>query len=164
VFQGSNTISDINMVLVVPETNESMTAVGSVCSLQRTDIWSFGCVLSRAATWITRGFLGIQQFQDSRQKAASRARPARGRCFHDGTDVLPEVRSWHNYLQRNIPHSDKITGPLLDLIDQHLLRTDRNVRPSASLLYDQLVRILQRVDMETPGITTQLLIAEQETR
>lgn len=95
--------------------------------------------------------------------SAYRAQQNRGHSFHDGTNVLPEVRAWHNYLRHSIPCADNITGALLDLIDQHLLQA-RDLRLSASLLYDRLMQILERAKSATPGFTAELLLVEDQAR
>jgi hypothetical protein len=96
--------------------------------------------------------------------AARHSQQGRRYCFHNGTDVLPEVRAWHNHLRSSISHADRITGPLLDLIDERLLQADRDVRPSASVLYDQLMRILQRVEQDEANFLPEPFVLGDQTQ
>jgi hypothetical protein len=74
-----------------------MHIVGSVSEIQRSDIWSFGCVLSLAATWLVKGFHGIQLFDRYRQSALHEGERNDYGCFHDGNKVLVEVLQWHAF-------------------------------------------------------------------
>jgi len=99
---------------------------------QSVDLWSFGCVLSMAATWIVLGPNGIYQYRLLRQRAVRSSRlgtafvlPStslqQSDIFHDGMDLLPGIRQWHQYLRGVLRRSDHITSNLLDFIEEHLL-------------------------------------------
>jgi hypothetical protein len=49
-----------------------------------------------------------------------------------------------------------------DLIDQHLIQADQDVRLGASQLYDWLMQILLRAESAIPELTSELLIAEDQ--
>jgi hypothetical protein len=116
-----------------------MHIVGSVSEIQRSDIWSFGCVLSLAATWLVKGLHGIQLFDRYRQPALHEGERNDYGCFHDGNKVLVEVLQWHTLLRQAILPMDQFTGPLPNLIDQRLLQSDRNQRASASDMHQCLM-------------------------
>ncbi|CAN9388110.1 unnamed protein product [Alternaria alternata] len=109
-----------------PEVSRMKQPDGTLSGVsQAIDAWSFGCVLSVAATWIVLGFQGLRQYERLRQLA-----PANNKDgiafdrFHNGSDVLPEVEKWHDYLRGHLRLSDTTTGPVLDLIEHRLLRAD----------------------------------------
>lgn len=126
--------------------------------VQRTiDIWSLGCVFSIAATWVVLGYDGIRQFRTFRDSAVQRtmkeqasAQPpaanavdlTRGDYFHDGNDVLHDVREWHNFLRRFLRQGDTITSHVLDLVDKSMLIGDPNKRMQAKDLCVSLRRLL----------------------
>jgi hypothetical protein len=96
---------------------------------QSIDIWSFGCVLSVAATWIVLGFSGVRQFEELRQLLpANRIGHKTYDRFHDGFDVLPEIKKWHNFLRGHIRSSDTATTKVLDLVELKMLQTDTRNR------------------------------------
>ncbi|CAI9634656.1 unnamed protein product [Alternaria burnsii] len=109
-----------------PEVSRMKQPDGTLSGVsQAIDAWSFGCVLSVAATWIVLGFQGLRQYERLRQLA-----PANNKDgiafdrFHNGSDVLPEVEKWHDYLRGHLRLSDTTTGPVLDLIEHRLLRAN----------------------------------------
>ena len=120
-----------------------MTVTGSIPALQSTDIWSFGCLLSLAATWLTTGFQGVQRYEKQRQCAIDLARGINSAAFHDGEKVLTAVFEWHNHLRNCVRPADTITALILDLIEQRLLVFDRSLRPAASEVHGLLERILR---------------------
>ena len=118
---------------------------------QTIDIWSFGCILSRAATWVVLGPQGILQNDWVRREAIQRLRQGRrkdsqGRpvaptaddAFHDGKTVLPVVLQWHKYLRSIARKSDTICPKVLDLVDTKMLLEHPNERVSSSLLCAEL--------------------------
>jgi hypothetical protein len=107
-----------------------------------------------------KGFQGVQQFQQRRIMALQRSQQSRTDCFHNDSEVLPEVRAWHSHLRTCISNVDRITGPLLYLIDRELLQVDRDLRPSANVLCYQLMQILQNATAASPSIANEILRAE----
>ncbi|KAL1793591.1 hypothetical protein ACET3X_008573 [Alternaria dauci] len=123
-----------------PEVSRMKQPDGTLTGVsQAIDAWSFGCVLSVAATWIVLGFQGVRQYERLRQLA-----PANNKDgvafdrFHDGSDVLPEVEKWHEYLRGHLRLSDTTTGLVLDLIQLKLLRANPAVRHNMEDLCEKL--------------------------
>jgi len=106
---------------------------------QSIDAWSFGCVLSVAATWIVLGFQGLRQYERLRQLS-----PANNKDgvvldrFHDGYHVLPEVGKWHDYLRGHLRPSDTTTEMVLALIENKLLRAEPVARHNLEELCEKL--------------------------
>jgi len=110
-------------------------------------MWSFGCVLSESATWVVLGRAGVKQFNDLRRNATQALTDHKkgvpsvsGKCvgkgdfFHDGQNVLPEIKQWHTFLRKMLRSTDTFSGKILDLIDDGLLVADPEHRLSASQL------------------------------
>ncbi|OCL07958.1 hypothetical protein AOQ84DRAFT_377203 [Glonium stellatum] len=120
---------------------------------QNVDAWSFGCILSITATWVVLGIQGVLQFKRLREIAIAKLRslqenhehastPTVHDAFHDGRELLPDVKNWHNYLRSAIRQSDTITGKVLDLVDERMLLRDPNSRLTSSILCEKLREIL----------------------
>lgn len=131
---------------------------------QAIDIWSFGCVLSLAATWSNLGYTGISQFEAVRKHASKKSpseHEAHGAAFHDGKEPLKQVHLWHSYLRSISRRSDTITGQILELVDQKMLLSYPDDRISASMVHDELVAILRanqsRVDHMIPDELLRIL-------
>ncbi|OAG42928.1 hypothetical protein AYO21_02879 [Fonsecaea monophora] len=120
-------------IIGAPETDQSRSKTRTPHG-QTIDTWSFGCVLSRAATWVILGQQGILQYDFVRKAAIKRLRKpsktdktASSRCptaddaFHNGRKVLPEVLQWHDYLRSIVRTSDTISCLVLDLVEHHML-------------------------------------------
>jgi hypothetical protein len=105
---------------------------------QSIDTWSFGCVLSVAATWVVLGFQGVRQYEQLRQ-LASQDNTDR---FHNGFVVLPEIRRWHNFLRGHLRPSDTATSLVLDLIENNMLQTETSNRMGLEQLCKRLQDIL----------------------
>jgi hypothetical protein len=118
---------------------------------QTIDTWSYGCVLSIAATWVVLGFQGIQQYQVLRT-IANKDRMREGETptdrFHDGKDVLPEIKLWHRYLSNHVRKADTTTTLVLKIIDQDLLKADPEDRLTSAKLCRELKIILRRAEDE----------------
>lgn len=122
-------------------------------------MWSIGCVLSEAATWVVLGKLGVLQFRDIRYDAMKRvlkkstsALSISGECmdsadfFHNGTHVLPEVTQWHELLGKLIRPTDHITQQVLGLVDQFLLRGDPKDRFGAKKMHASLKEAIKKAE------------------
>jgi hypothetical protein len=78
---------------------------------------------------IVLGFQGIRQYERLRQLSPANNKNGHPLDrFHDGTDVLPEVGKWHDYLRGHLRSSDTTTELVLDLIETKLLRGDPQAR------------------------------------
>ena len=106
---------------------------------QSIDAWSFGCVLSVAATWIVLGFQGLRQYERLRQLSpANNKDGARLDRFHDGYHVIPEVGEWHDYLRGHLRPSDTTTELVLALIESKLLLAEPAARHTMGELCEKL--------------------------
>jgi hypothetical protein len=110
-------------------------------------MWSLGCVLSEAATWIVLGRTGVRQYILLRQRAVESALARaldqgakldkapykhvyKKDCFHDGHRLLPEITEWHTFLRSVLRPTDMMTRKVLDLIDKQLFM-DASTRSDA---------------------------------
>jgi len=135
-------------------------------SFQKFDLWSVGCVLSEAATWVVLGYSGISKFSTLRRRVLDKICterekkepevqsnisvniPRRGDYFHDATDVLAIVTSWHRFLRSSVRRSDTISSKVLDIVDQGLLVSDIKGRLHATTLYVQLKQCIEKGGIE----------------
>ena len=104
------------------------------------DVWSLGAIFSTVATWIVLGAQGVAHFKRIRQAATLNSK--RGDQFHNGLEVLPEVSAWHDLLRYSLRRSDSLTGKILDLIDQHMLKGDPKLRISVGDLHQLYNKLL----------------------
>jgi len=112
--------------------------------LQTSDVWSLGCVLSVAATYVTHGVQGLRTYSKLRAreiKALKDCTPTAGDAFHDGTRVLPAVTEWHAFLRSIRGHSDVLTDKVLDMVDEEMLLPE-DKRSDAIRIRDRFKRIL----------------------
>ncbi|KAK7753926.1 hypothetical protein SLS62_004024 [Diatrype stigma] len=112
----------------VPETcspEKSRYMTGDAVPISRiplsSDVWSLGCVYSVAATYMVLGSQGVIKYNRVRIQANLRRNGRLDDRFHDGSEVLPEVKLWHDYLRRLARKSDNLTYHVLDLIDDKML-------------------------------------------
>ena len=124
---------------------------------QKIDIWSFGCVLSIAATWVAGGYSAIRDFTRVRRKSldstnkhdASPSGLPPGDLFHDGNCVLGDVTEWHKLLRGTLRRTDPITDGVLDLIDQRMLLQSPEARIDAHELCKKLGQLLESCPQES---------------
>ena len=118
---------------------------------QKIDIWSFGCVFSIAATWVAGGHSAARDFTKIRQKAVNHviarndsSRPGilPGDLFHDGSCVLKDVTEWHRVLRNQVRRADRLTGLVLDLVDESMLLERPEDRIDSRTLCNELKKIL----------------------
>ncbi|KAF2230824.1 kinase-like protein [Viridothelium virens] len=114
---------------------------------QTIDTWSFGCVLSVVAAWIILGFQGIRQYEMLRKMANSRLGVNTDR-FHDGNDLLPEIKDWHDFLRTHMRTSDTATPLILELIETRMLRAHPEDRHESEKLCKELASLKQRATRE----------------
>lgn len=107
--------------------------------------------MSEAATWVVFGSQGNLEFIKVRKKGVEksiRSDPStpidvqKGDFFHDGKEVLHEVRHWHLHLQDSARRSDNTTPQVIDLIDKCMLRFDPEKRNSAAVICEKMRQIL----------------------
>ncbi|EFQ30215.1 uncharacterized protein GLRG_05359 [Colletotrichum graminicola M1.001] len=132
---------------------------------QTSDVWSLGCVLSIAATYVVLGTQGVLIFNKLRQEAIFRVKEDLSDAFHDGETVLEEVRHWHDYLREAARGSDVYTSAVLDMVDKHMLvEKDRwsarmicerfeelfdSTKSEVSRVPRSLHDLLQRIDLQS---------------
>ncbi|CAG8973129.1 hypothetical protein HYALB_00008660 [Hymenoscyphus albidus] len=142
---------------------------------QNIDVWSLGCVLSIAVTWMVFGHSAVIEYQNRCQRSIrhliektlfdenlrnSTLELWPGDYFHNGNAVLDEITEWHNILRGNCHESDEITISLLRLIDQKLLVEDTS-RITAVELSSELADML---DSTVKGPVVSPTTEEPETK
>ncbi|KAI4243535.1 MAG: hypothetical protein LQ352_007006 [Teloschistes flavicans] len=76
---------------------------------RKSDIWSFGCVISELATYIIQGHDGVKVFEQSRQVAVNSKWT--GESFHAGRKPNKRVEAWLTALDENATAAFKgLTG------------------------------------------------------
>ena len=99
------------------------------------------------------GHQGIFQFEKLRRNAISSLRerhskgekintPVADDAFHNGSDVLPEVLEWFDYLHHGLRRSDFVCGRILDLVREAMLLKDPDKRLKSPALCRRLEEIL----------------------
>lgn len=93
--------------------------------------------------WSLFEFNGLREFKSCRSRARQKLGHSTDPLFHDGQNILPEVREWNNHLRSKIRADDFISGKLFDLIEHHLLQGNPIHRFNAPELVGHLEDILQ---------------------
>jgi hypothetical protein len=136
-----------------PEVTRMMRPNGTTSEVtQSIDTWSFGCVLSVAATWVVLGFQGVRQYETLRRLSPTNHNT--NDRFHDGVNVLPEVTKWHNYLRGHLRQSDTATSLVLDLIEYKMLRTETNDRIGMKALCKRLEKLIRDAKEDITNLET----------
>jgi hypothetical protein len=142
-----------------PEVSRMMRPKGTTSEVtQSIDTWSFGCVLSVAATWVVLGFQGVRQYETLRR--LSPANKNTNDRFHNGIDALPEVKKWHNYLRGHLRQSDTATSMVLDLIEHNMLQTETNNRLGMKALCKRLDKLIKDAKEEAANLETHTKITD----
>jgi hypothetical protein len=63
--------------------------------------------------------------------------------FHNGLEVLPEVRRWHDYLRGHLRCSDTMTPHVLRLVENNMLKVDVHDRLQMTELCSDLETLVQ---------------------
>ncbi|KAF1942093.1 hypothetical protein EJ02DRAFT_454596 [Clathrospora elynae] len=126
-----------------PEVSRMKRPDGTLSGVtQSIDTWSFGCVLSVAATWVVLGFQGVRQYEQLRQLSPTNIKDGKAYDrFHNGFQALPEIRKWHDYLRGHVRPSDTTTALVLNLIELKMLQTDPSCRLELEELCEQLTEL-----------------------
>ncbi|KAI9709970.1 MAG: hypothetical protein M1820_003048 [Bogoriella megaspora] len=96
----------------------------------KADVFSLACILSEAAEWTIRHYPGVLEYRQRRRQEHSIIPDFQDPgCFHDGQDVLESVLETHKEIKEDKACSDIVTGRLVDLINEMLLRAKE--RPDA---------------------------------
>ena len=158
-----SSIQATNFIPKIAPPERALSSIPSTQSMQTADIWSLGCILSIAATWVILGKQGISQYTAVRLRASEGAAATAKAslpnhesqsktlfctdCFHDGRRVLSEVQQWHKFLKTNSRKSDNITGRILDLIDSCMF-VYQDYRMNAEEIYAKWIDLLLVCEME----------------
>ncbi|KAH6672834.1 hypothetical protein B0J14DRAFT_700840 [Halenospora varia] len=128
-----------------PECAQAKSRKGKLAVTQAIDLWSFGCVLSCIATWVVLGQKGMEDFSMLRRRAHKQRDPrAVTDAFHDGNELLPEIKGWHQYLKIVTKKSDIVTSDILDLVETKLLLANHTDRQTSKWLTQELSLIINR--------------------
>lgn len=99
------------------------------------------------ATWIVIGLRGVQDFENHRWLASKkRGAQWQSNAFHDGEDVFPDIRDWHEYLNEVMRKSDFVTSDILALVDARMLRKEPSDRLSFAELCHELGQIIAHAE------------------
>jgi len=112
----------------------------------KADIWSMGCVISEAASWIAFGRNARREYRELRVKETERIDALNGTgseaCFHDGVEVLPTVKDMHDRICQALLHHDTFTAPILRLVGEYMLARRPQDRMAAREIFGKAGRIL----------------------
>jgi hypothetical protein len=160
VFFKANLFALSKLILPgAPEVSRMRRPNGTTSEVtQSIDTWSFGCVLSVAATWVVLGFQGVCQYETLRR--LSPAKDSANDRFHNGFDVLPEVKKWHNYLRGHLRKSDTATSLVLDLIEHKMLQTETNDRIGMKELCTQLKKLIKDAKEGATDLATHTIVTD----
>lgn len=93
--------------------------------------------------------MAIDDLANSQSKLLDREKTInRGDYFHDGRKVLTKVTEWHSLLRNTLRPTDKVTGHVLDLIDQEMLLQDPGQRIDATTTCRRLEVIIKKAEAE----------------
>ncbi|KAJ0381048.1 hypothetical protein COL26b_000890 [Colletotrichum chrysophilum] len=120
-----------------------------------TDVWSLGCVLSIAATYVVLGTQGVLIYNQLRQQAIFNATTSKSDAFHNGTNVLQEVLYWHQYLRETARKNDAYSGIVLDMVDKHML-VDGDNRWSASKVFEEFSKVMSSINAPKSEVPQEL--------
>lgn len=119
------------------------------------DIWSFGCVLSETCVWLYYGPEGQQQYEMRRTQeidANDRLRRAGHHgCFHNGIEVLKEVRQTHQQIIASLPEYDHITAKVIGMIENSMLQADPNHRHTPYRLFERMQSLIDEAKASVIG-------------
>ncbi|KAI8303592.1 hypothetical protein K4K61_006922 [Colletotrichum sp. SAR11_59] len=115
---------------------------------QKADIWSLGCVMSVAATWMALGRKGVRSFRAKRAVLGNGASgedgkvddsffEARKRGKGNELRVKPAVTHWIDKLRQS-PTASPYIHDLLDLVKNDMLEVDSNKRIDSDQLVGRL--------------------------
>jgi hypothetical protein len=125
-----------------------------------------------AATWAVLGYQGVRQYSELRTDAIAKRIDKQlsqaalnpqtpelehGDYFHDGLNVLPEVRCWHQYLRSSMRIADRITSQVLELVDEDMLVGSPTLRIKSSAVCQKLAKIRQSVQKPEQRVPEMIL-------
>jgi Ankyrin repeats (3 copies) len=114
-----------------------------------------------AATWVVLGAKGIEEFIYLRQRACQEGKLD---AFHNGENVLPEIKYWHDYLKAVMRRSDIISAEILGLIEDQMLKEEPSDRLTSEELCKKLDGIVTNAELLLRSPTETRLKGEYELR
>ncbi|KAK0622341.1 hypothetical protein B0T14DRAFT_426565, partial [Immersiella caudata] len=110
------------------------------------DIFSVGCVISDAASWLAFGAKGRDMYRDLRAKAGKAVvnfeDPSFYDCFHDALNRSAAVDDMHERIRADCEtKGDDLTPNILDLVQNHMLLWDWHQRLEARQLWELFVKM-----------------------
>ncbi|KAF0331159.1 hypothetical protein GQ607_001467 [Colletotrichum asianum] len=152
VMDGRWTLSDFGLSSARPPADGGAADRPLGCSPtfdgQKADIWSLGCVMSVAATWMALGRKGVRSFRAKRAVLGNGASgedgkvddsffEARKRGKGNELRVKPAVTHWIDKLRQS-PTASPYIHDLLDLVKNDMLEVDSNKRIDSDQLVGRL--------------------------
>ncbi|KAL0941503.1 protein kinase domain-containing protein [Colletotrichum truncatum] len=119
---------------------------------QKADIWSLGCVMSVAATWMTLGRKGVQNFRTKRALASAQSHGKVDDSFFEvgrrqgkqsQLKLNSAVSNWINKLHES-PTASPLIHDLLDLVESDMLKVNGAERITSDELVSKLRMIHQK--------------------
>ncbi|KAF4900348.1 Serine/threonine-protein kinase mph1 [Colletotrichum fructicola] len=155
-FGGTRTYAPPEKAIYWNNSNSNLPQVD-----QTSDVWSLGCVLSVAATYVVLGTQGVLIYNRLRRQEIS-CREDNGNIddtFHDGSRVLPEVTDWHKYLREATRKTDAFSAAVLDMIDAHMLvkAGERWTAQQVCAKFAEIFRNSEPQDTEVPDALQEVL-------
>ncbi|KAF0321690.1 protein kinase domain-containing protein [Colletotrichum asianum] len=155
-FGGTRTYAPQEKAIYWNNSNSNLPQVD-----QTSDVWSLGCVLSVAATYVVLGTQGVLIYNRLRRQEIS-CREDNGNIddtFHDGSRVLPEVTDWHKYLREATRKTDAFSAAVLDMIDAHMLveAGERWTAQQVCAKFAEIFRNSEPQDTEVPDALQEVL-------
>ncbi|KAJ0308603.1 hypothetical protein Brms1b_009422 [Colletotrichum noveboracense] len=125
---------------------------------QQADMWSLGCVMSVAATWMALGRKGVRSFRAKRALRGDIATRENGKVddsFFEarekkkgsGLRVKPAVTHWIDKLHQS-PTASPLIHDILDLVKNGMLEVDGDKRITSAQLVDRLREIHRKCSDE----------------
>ena len=107
------------------------------------DIWSYGCISSEVAVWLTYGWGQVLEYRRDRCREAQRILGKEaGDLFHDGSNrVTDVVIKYHGRILREPDLKHQTTSKLVVGLIQDML-VESSLRPAAKEVYDRSHNII----------------------
>lgn len=109
------------------------------------DLWSYGCVASELATWISRGKGGLKAYREGR-KDNHDTTWADEDCFHNGYQTLPWIRTHHERLDQDLKADPcNATVAVLQMIDAEMLQFEPKRRTDPGTLMHKARSMMNQI-------------------
>ena len=119
------------------------------------DIFSAGCVISDAASWVAFGAEGRDRYRKLRTEAgkavASFEDPGHYDCFHDAVDRSMAVSDMHTSIRNDCNSRDDVITPrVLELVEDYMLLGDWRQRMEARQVWELFNKFPSILEVEEP--------------